>query len=109
MSGDERSLAWLESRLAAIGEAHRTFSFEDHKSLVSIMAMHGILLSRLVIVHPGMKPRRIENVFAALFGVSHVHQVDYFDAHDKFLLAVFQVIRPRSLRFGTSCHRADPP
>src|SRR5262245_27156836 len=88
-SRDECGLTWLESRLAAIGEAHRAFSFEDDKSLVSIMAMHGVLLPPLVVVHPGMKPRRIENVLATLFGVSHVHQVDYFDAHDKFLLALF--------------------
>jgi hypothetical protein len=40
-------------------------------------------------VHPGMKTRRIENVLTALFCVSHIHQVDYFDAHDKLLLAVF--------------------
>ena len=83
--------AWPGLRLVLppSGKLHRAFSFEDEKSLVSVVAMHLVFLPRLVVVHPGVKTRRIENVLAAFFLVGQIDHIDDFDAHDKLLLTVF--------------------
>jgi hypothetical protein len=39
-------------------------------------------------MHPGVKPRRVENVLAPLFLMGQIHQIDNVDAH-KNLLACY--------------------
>ena len=35
------------------------------------------------LMHPGVKARRVENIFTPLLFVRHVHQIDHFNAHGK--------------------------
>jgi len=66
-AGDERCLSRLEHRFAAIRKTRGALSVDDIKRLVGIMAVHLVFVARLVVVHPAMKTRCVEYVFAFLF------------------------------------------
>jgi hypothetical protein len=45
------------------------------------MAVHRIFLPGFVVMHPGMKTGRIEDVLAPLLLVRQTHDINDFDAH----------------------------
>src|SRR5439155_24244332 len=83
----------------------RALAVENDERLIGVVAVHGVFLPRLVVVHPSVEARCVKDVFAPFFLVRHIDEIDDFDAHCKFLL-VFVVTELRSLRSETSYRRA---
>jgi hypothetical protein len=52
------------------------------------MAMHLVFLSGLIIVHPGMKARRVENVLASFLPMCQLNHVEDLDRHSGTSLSV---------------------
>src|SRR4030095_5962611 len=78
---NQGGLTGLERYFAAIGKAHRAFTVENDESLIGVVAVHVVLLARFVIMHPGVKARRVKDVLAPFFPVRHIHEIDDFDTH----------------------------
>jgi hypothetical protein len=68
-----------------MGESN-SLSSDDNEGLIGVVAVHFVFVAWFVVVHPGVKTRRVENLFALFFLVGKVHHVDDFDGHVRFLL-----------------------
>jgi hypothetical protein len=55
---------------------HGAFALNHIKGLIGIVTMHLIFLSWLIVMHPGMKPRRVEDVLAPFFFMGQIDNVD---------------------------------
>src|SRR5687767_5779211 len=82
-AGYERGLAGLERHFPAVRKAHRAFAVQYDESLIGVVAVHRVLLAWRVVMHPGVKPRRVKNVLTLFFLVRHIQQIDDFDTHEK--------------------------
>src|SRR5262249_49954534 len=81
--GDQRGLARLQSDFAAIGETYCCFGLQKGGSLIRVIGVDRVFLSRLVVSDSGMEPWRIKNVLTPFLLVRHIDEIDDFNPHCK--------------------------
>jgi hypothetical protein len=60
---------------------HRALAVDNVKRLVGVVAVQLVFLAWFVIVHPGVKARRVENLFAAFLLVCEFDHINDFNGH----------------------------
>jgi hypothetical protein len=54
--------------------------------LIGIVAVHFVFVPRFVVMHPGVKTRRVEDILTPFFFVREIDHVNDFNAHLAFSL-----------------------
>src|SRR5262249_36532300 len=79
---DQRRHSGFHRRFAAVRKMHRAFPLDNIKSLVSVMAVHIVFVTRIrVVMDPGVKAFGVDKHFSLLDLMSLIDYIDDLDWH----------------------------
>src|SRR5262249_47020675 len=85
-------------RFAAVRKMHRAFPLDNIKSLVSVMAVHIVFVTRIrVVMDPGVKAFGVDKYFSLLELMSFLDHIDDLDSHTTPFLKVLSKREHRKL------------
>jgi len=80
-AGDRCCHARSQNRVAAVRKTHRALALDNIKGLVRVMAVHIVLFTRRIIVHPRVKAGGIEDIVPPFLLVRKLYHVHDFNRH----------------------------